>query len=108
MAPTPYAEGVPGIRIDRRRSWRRFIPSTIVEVALAACIALKLAGVITWSWWWVLSPIWISAILIVLGVAAVVIELRWRERRKVRQWTDQLRPEWISDFMAGKNSEHQD
>ena len=24
-------------------------------------MALKLAGVITWSWWWVLSPLWISA-----------------------------------------------
>jgi len=23
-------------------------------------IILKLCGVITWSWWWVLSPIWIS------------------------------------------------
>lgn len=23
-------------------------------------IGLKLTGHITWSWWWVLSPIWIS------------------------------------------------
>lgn len=23
-------------------------------------ITLKLLGKITWSWWWVLSPIWIS------------------------------------------------
>ena len=23
-------------------------------------IVLKLCKVITWSWWWVLSPIWIS------------------------------------------------
>ena len=23
-------------------------------------IVLKLVGVINWSWWWVLSPIWIS------------------------------------------------
>lgn len=23
-------------------------------------IGLKLMGVINWSWWWVLSPIWIS------------------------------------------------
>jgi Transmembrane Fragile-X-F protein len=95
---------VPGIRIDRRRSRRRFIPSSIVEVALIAFIALKLAGVIHWSWWWVLSPIWISAILIVLGVSAVLIELRWRSRRKARQWMDQLGPDWISDFMAGKTS----
>ena len=35
-------------------------------------LVLKLCGVITWSWWWVFSPIWISwgvAILIVAIVA---------------------------------------
>ena len=30
-------------------------------------ITLKLTGVITWSWLWVLSPIWIP-LLIVIGV----------------------------------------
>lgn len=29
-------------------------------------IALKLIGVINWSWLWVLSPIWISLILVVI------------------------------------------
>ena len=33
-------------------------------------IALKLCGVITWSWWWVLSPIWIG-----LGLAAVLFTI---------------------------------
>lgn len=39
-------------------------------------VGLKLTGYINWSWWWVLSPLWISAalvILIVLVVVAVVI-----------------------------------
>lgn len=31
-----------------------------------AFIVLKLCGVIAWSWWWVLSPLWIGAILYVL------------------------------------------
>ena len=31
-------------------------------------ITLKLCGVISWSWWWVLAPLWISFILIVLIV----------------------------------------
>jgi hypothetical protein len=26
----------------------------------AALIVLKLTGVITWSWWWVLTPIWVG------------------------------------------------
>lgn len=40
-------------------------------------IILKLTGYIAWSWWWVLSPIWISAaviigILLILGIVALV------------------------------------
>lgn len=41
-------------------------------------ITLKLTGFITWSWVWVLSPLWISA-LIVLGLVAVAITLALRK-----------------------------
>jgi len=34
-----------------------------------AFIVLKLTGVIHWSWWWVLSTIWIS-VLWVVGLLA--------------------------------------
>ena len=37
-------------------------------------IALKLCGVIDWSWWWVLSPIPIT-IGIALGVFAVAVSI---------------------------------
>lgn len=33
---------------------------------LLTFIILKLTHVINWSWWWVLSPIWISIVLILL------------------------------------------
>lgn len=33
-------------------------------------ITLKLLGVIAWSWWWVLSPLWIPVAL-VLGIWAI-------------------------------------
>jgi len=36
---------------------------TIADLFLVAFVVLKLIGVITWSWWWVLSPAWISAII---------------------------------------------
>ena len=39
------------------------------SVLLLIFIVLKLVDVIDWSWWWVLSPIWIGAILIALLVA---------------------------------------
>ncbi|MDE6957596.1 MAG: hypothetical protein K2O96_05820 [Lachnospiraceae bacterium] len=34
-------------------------------------ITLKLLGVITWSWWWVLSPLWLP-IAIVLVIALII------------------------------------
>lgn len=36
-------------------------------------IILKLTGVIHWSWLWVLSPFWITAILIILIIVISVI-----------------------------------
>jgi hypothetical protein len=29
-------------------------------------IGLKLTGYISWSWWWVLSPLWISILLVII------------------------------------------
>lgn len=29
-------------------------------------IGLKLTGYIAWSWWWVLSPIWITFLVVML------------------------------------------
>ena len=36
-------------------------------------IILKLCGIIAWSWWWVLSPLWISAIGWVILVVIVLL-----------------------------------
>lgn len=46
-------------------TWGLFI--TLLALAF---IILKLCGVITWSWWWVLSPIWIP---VLIGVSAALI-----------------------------------
>ena len=35
-------------------------------------IGLKLTGYINWSWWWVLSPLWIGLAL-VIGILLIVI-----------------------------------
>lgn len=37
-------------------------------------IVLKLTHVISWSWWWVFSPIWISLLLI---ITAGLIGILW-------------------------------
>ncbi len=36
-------------------------------------VGLKLTGYITWSWFWVLSPIWIDIALAILIIIAVII-----------------------------------
>ena len=41
------------------------------EALALVFIVLKLCGVITWSWLWVLSPIWIS--FMVVAVLAVIV-----------------------------------
>ena len=39
-------------------------------------ISLKLCKVISWSWWWVLSPLWISwGLALALIVIAVIVAL---------------------------------
>jgi len=36
-------------------------------------IGAKLFGAIAWSWWWVLSPLWISALIVILIVAIAIM-----------------------------------
>lgn len=36
-------------------------------------IVLKLCGVINWSWWWVLSPAWISLALCLVVIIIMLI-----------------------------------
>jgi len=47
---------------------------TFSELLLVVFIALKLTKIINWNWWWVLSPLWISAglALIVLAIAGII------------------------------------
>lgn len=36
-------------------------------------IVLKLLGVIKWSWIWVLSPLWISAVIVIVVFSVILI-----------------------------------
>jgi len=61
-------------------------------------IGLKLGGVIDWSWWWVLSPIWISwgimLLILVVGLlfigAAKVLE-SYDKKRRIRRAAERAR-----------------
>lgn len=43
----------------------------LAGVLAAIFVTLKLTGNIGWSWWWVLSPVWISAAIAVLALLVV-------------------------------------
>lgn len=59
-------------------------------------IALKLTGFIDWSWWWVLSPLWIPLSIAALCVVVLVVS-RWletprqRAARELQEYADALR-----------------
>lgn len=40
---------------------------------LIVFIVLKLCKVIDWSWWWVISPLWIPLALLAVGLLLYVI-----------------------------------
>ena len=48
---------------------------TLADVLLVVFIVLKLVGVIHWSWIWVLSPLWIS--FLILFVIIIYIKARY-------------------------------
>lgn len=44
-----------------------------VGLLTIAFIVLKLLGIITWSWVWVLAPIWIDAILVIILIVPYAV-----------------------------------
>ena len=45
-------------------------------------VGLKLTGYIDWSWWWVLSPIWISFLVFITILGIVGGITLWLATRK--------------------------
>jgi len=45
-------------------------PATLLCIAF---IVLKLCKVINWSWWWIMSPIWITLFAAIILVITLVI-----------------------------------
>ena len=60
---------------DHKNSVTISVGPGLVGLTFLLFLALKLCGVIDWSWWWVTSPLWIGGAfaLAVLLFAAVLI-----------------------------------
>ncbi len=52
----------------------------VLSILLVAFIVLKLCGVITWSWLWVLSPLWIpiALVLVILLIVGIIVGVNVR------------------------------
>ncbi len=44
-----------------------------LDALLLIFIVLKLIGIITWSWWVVLMPLWIEIILVIIFILIIII-----------------------------------
>jgi hypothetical protein len=55
------------------------------SLLLIAFIVLKLCNVIDWSWWWVLSPAWITAGIALLLLGAIGVLEYFSSRNRVRR-----------------------
>ncbi len=56
----------------------------LTGVLLVVFVVLKLTGLIDWSWWWVLSPIWISlavTVVALLCLALLAVARDWGYRQ---------------------------
>ena len=48
----------------------------LLDVILVANIILKLIGVINWSWWVVLWPLWVSIAIIIIFI--IIVKVFWK------------------------------
>jgi hypothetical protein len=60
--------------------------STLIPIILAFSI-LKLNGNIDWSWWIILSPIWISAIFVFVVLVSIGIVMA-QDESIYNKWED--------------------
>jgi len=74
----------------------------VLGLALIALIVLKLSKVVTWSWWWVLIPLWINLALgfLVLGAWALAILGLRRELRRSFAWRMKVLRDRLADETA--------
>lgn len=59
--------------MNKENSSRMGCGSLLAVLLTVVFVTLKLCNVITWSWWWVISPVWIYAAIWLLLIIIVAI-----------------------------------
>lgn len=67
------------MKVDEKSS---YVNKLLFGLLAIAFVVLKLTKVISWSWWWVLAPIWMPFLIgiIVLAVSIFFISSKGREK----------------------------
>lgn len=59
------------------------------DLLLITFMVLKLTKVVDWSWWWVLSPLWmpVAIVILILTIAFVLFDIEDRKiiRRRYKK-----------------------
>lgn len=53
----------------------------IVSAVTLLFVGLKQAGLVDWSWWWVVAPLWIASVLFLAILLGVVVSVTWSARK---------------------------
>lgn len=46
---------------------------TVLETLLIVFIVLKVNNLVAWSWWVVLTPLWVSLGLVIIGILGIIV-----------------------------------
>lgn len=62
-------------------------PMAFTSVLALIFITLKLTNYISWSWWWVLAPIYVPILITIIAIAILFLVgggdwVRWQLRKK--------------------------
>ena len=68
---------------------------TFCELLLLIFIVLKLTKVINWSWLWVLSPLWIHALILLIGIGLKAwLEAKDSDNYKRKSEAERYKDKW--------------
>jgi cobalamin biosynthesis protein CobD/CbiB len=102
---TPFSDfikfrGIQDTHLNKGSTMKLFAP-----LLTALFIGLKLTGYIAWSWWWVLSPIWIPWAIFILFLAIVfaIKPLRESFMAGVRNKYQQIQNKRLVDMLVNKD-----
>ena len=70
---------------------RGITPLSLLGIAF---IIMKVMGYITWSWWWVLAPFWIPAVIavtLVLIVIGMIVIVAYQEQKLAAKISSEIK-----------------